>query len=62
MASRVLLFCALLYLVAADGDVIELTDDTFNDEVKKHDIILVEFFAPWSVALHVALYPIQTCL
>ncbi|XP_062516317.1 protein disulfide-isomerase A3-like [Corticium candelabrum] len=47
MAARLLLVFALVYLVVGDGDVLELTDSTFKDEVKKHDIILVEFFAPW---------------
>ncbi|XP_070543063.1 protein disulfide-isomerase A3-like [Ptychodera flava] len=29
------------------SDVIELTDDDFEDRVAEHDIMLVEFFAPW---------------
>jgi len=29
------------------GDVIDLTDATFDSEVNKYDFILVEFFAPW---------------
>ncbi|XP_078097604.1 protein disulfide-isomerase A3 [Mustelus asterias] len=28
-------------------DVLELTDDDFEDRVGEHDLMLVEFFAPW---------------
>ncbi|XP_033120554.1 protein disulfide-isomerase A3-like [Anneissia japonica] len=38
---------AVFGLTVADGDVLEFTDDTFKSEIGKHDIILVEFFAPW---------------
>ena len=33
--------------LAASSDVLELTDDDFDDKVEKESLILVEFFAPW---------------
>ena len=40
------LVLAFLGSAAAD-DVLEFGDDNFKTEIVKHDIILVEFFAPW---------------
>jgi protein disulfide-isomerase A1 len=37
----------LASLVLADGDVISLTDSSFNSVVDPESLILVEFFAPW---------------
>ena len=35
-------------------DVIELTDSNFEEEVlNSKDLVLVEFFAPWLVHIHV---------
>jgi len=46
-STSVLLICALYTIaVNAGSDVIDWTDKTF-DEVKDHDIVLIEFFAPW---------------
>lgn len=46
------LVAALLFLsgcvFAEDSDVIELGGDTFDDGIADLDIILVEFYAPWS--------------
>lgn len=33
--------------VYAGSDVFDWTDKTFDDAVKEHDIVLIEFFAPW---------------
>uniref|UniRef100_A0A7N6BDP2 Protein disulfide-isomerase n=1 Tax=Anabas testudineus TaxID=64144 RepID=A0A7N6BDP2_ANATE len=42
----------LIFLVALAGftrasDVLEFTDDDFDSRIGSHDLILVEFFAPW---------------
>ena len=33
--------------VASASDVHDLKQDTFNDFIKSHDLVLAEFFAPW---------------
>ncbi|KAL7885609.1 hypothetical protein AOLI_G00059040 [Acnodon oligacanthus] len=42
-----LLFFAFLAGVARASDVLEFTDDDFESRIGDHDLILVEFFAPW---------------
>ncbi|KAJ8340306.1 hypothetical protein SKAU_G00349390 [Synaphobranchus kaupii] len=42
-----LLFLAVLAKAAWASDVIELTDDDFDSKIGDHEMILVEFFAPW---------------
>ncbi|KAJ5214805.1 hypothetical protein N7468_010484 [Penicillium chermesinum] len=32
---------------SAESNVLSLTQDTFNDFVKEHDLVLAEFYAPW---------------
>ena len=44
---KLLLVLMLAFLVAAAEDVLEFNDANFKTEIVKHDIILVEFFAPW---------------
>lgn len=40
---------AVLAFVTATlaSDVLELTDSDFSTKVAEHELILVEFFAPW---------------
>lgn len=48
MAWQFFLVAVLLAAgVHAEGDVVDLTDDTFDDVVKSKPFVLVEFFAPW---------------
>ncbi|KAG6868519.1 hypothetical protein C0993_001620 [Termitomyces sp. T159_Od127] len=45
--SLSLLALASLALGDAASDVLKLTADNFDDAIKHHQLILVEFFAPW---------------
>lgn len=42
-----LLFLAVLAGAAWASDVLEFTDDDFDSRIGDHELILVEFFAPW---------------
>lgn len=42
-----LAFLAAAIALAYAGDVIQLKDDDFEDESKKHEVLLVKFYAPW---------------
>ncbi|XP_064192780.1 protein disulfide-isomerase A3 [Anguilla rostrata] len=42
-----LLFLAVLTGAAWASDVLEFTDDDFDSKIGGHELILVEFFAPW---------------
>jgi len=44
---KFLLVLVSAFLAAAAEDVLEFSDASFKTEIVKHDIILVEFFAPW---------------
>lgn len=35
--------------LAENSDVLVFTDADFADKVKEHEIILIEFYAPWYV-------------
>jgi hypothetical protein len=37
----------LLGVLAEEKDVLELTDETFESELDRHDNTLVMFYAPW---------------
>jgi len=40
-------FAALTTAADMDEGVIVLTDSNFDEEIAKHDSLLVEFYAPW---------------
>ena len=44
---KALLFAAIFLPAVFASDVLDFTDANFDTEIKKHDFILVEFFAPW---------------
>jgi len=44
---RLLCVLTALFAVTLASDVLDLKDSTFDSEVAKTDIILVEFYAPW---------------
>ncbi|XP_055517037.1 protein disulfide-isomerase A3 [Leucoraja erinacea] len=46
MIRLLLLVCSIAGAALA-SDVVELTDDDFEDQIDDHDLALVEFFAPW---------------
>lgn len=48
--SKMLFYTGLILAILGSvysSDVIELEDSSFIAEVSRHDIVLVEFFAPW---------------
>lgn len=42
-----LLLSTLCYVTFAADDVLVFTDSNFENEVAKHPVILLEFYAPW---------------
>jgi len=42
-----LIAVALFAYIVSASDVLEFTDSNFDTEIVKHDIVLVEFYAPW---------------
>lgn len=51
---RVLVVLCLTVAVAAASDVLEFTDDDFQESVNPHEVILIEFFAPWCVSFFIS--------
>lgn len=47
MTKFAIIFLSCLAATALAGDVIQLGDDNFADELAKHDLALVKFYAPW---------------
>lgn len=49
MLLKFFVLASLLFLnvYASESDVLELTDDNFTDELKRHENTLVMFYAPW---------------
>nr|CAB3264749.1 protein disulfide-isomerase A3 [Phallusia mammillata] len=47
MKHLVIFFATLFVASATASDVIDLSDSNWDGEIIKHDMILVEFFAPW---------------
>ena len=45
ISKLILAFCLVQALSASD--VLDLKDSNFDNEVRRHDVALVEFFAPW---------------
>ena len=54
------LFIFLIAAIASSfgSDVLEFDDSSFATEIIKHDIILVEFFAPWYVLSVIAYWKV----
>jgi len=46
LLNIILLICGT-YAVEKDGNVLIFTDENFHTEIAKHNVILVEFYAPW---------------
>lgn len=44
---KLMLLAALAGFTQAASDVLEFTDNDFESKIGDHEIILVEFFAPW---------------
>lgn len=44
---KLMLLAALAGFTQAANDVLEFTDNDFESKIGDHEIILVEFFAPW---------------
>lgn len=42
-----LILLAALASFSSASDVLEYTDDDFESKIGDHELILVEFFAPW---------------
>jgi protein disulfide-isomerase A1 len=61
-ASLFSLFAALVVADEAPSDVISLTADDFESVVNAEPLLLVEFFAPWSVPSCHAVSPLNVCL
>ncbi len=43
----IILVICLAALALADGDVVVLTDNTFDQVIKENHAVMVKFFAPW---------------
>lgn len=46
-ALQCLHFAGLAVELHADENVLELTDETFENAIDAHSVILIEFYAPW---------------
>ncbi|PVD19713.1 hypothetical protein C0Q70_20204 [Pomacea canaliculata] len=44
---RALIVVSCVFLAVSASDVLEFTDSNFERKVNEHDLVLVEFYAPW---------------
>lgn len=45
--KSILVVVALFAYIVSASDVLDLTESNFDTEVRRHDMVLVEFYAPW---------------
>lgn len=47
MLKSIFLYSLFYFSLAAETDVIELSDDDFSARISEHETVLVMFYAPW---------------
>ena len=60
--AALLTFSAVRAEAATEEGVYVLTDDNFDDEIARHEYLLVEFYAPWWYVIFYYVLPyLNTC-